>query len=125
MGAGGRSVGEGRLSAGVWEGRWPARDAGHVKVGYWSWLGGFRVGKDDPMGCTGAGAVRLGLFWSVLAGRHSHQIYGISGESLRNQLASDVFEKITELAKSSPFKDLGNVQYVVDEREKGKRTWTL
>lgn len=41
------------------------------------------------------------------------------------QLASSVLEKIADLAKSSPFKDLGNVQFVVDELKKGERTWTL
>jgi len=41
------------------------------------------------------------------------------------QIASDVLEKIADLAKSSPFKDLGNVQFVVDELKKGERTWTV
>ncbi|MBG0740982.1 hypothetical protein IV500_16545 [Paeniglutamicibacter antarcticus] len=41
------------------------------------------------------------------------------------QLASSVLEKIADLAKSSPFKDLGNVQFVVDELKKGERTWAV
>ncbi|TFC19725.1 hypothetical protein E3O19_01830 [Cryobacterium algoritolerans] len=41
------------------------------------------------------------------------------------QIASDVLEKITDLAKASPFKDLGNVRFVVDELKKGERTWTV
>lgn len=41
------------------------------------------------------------------------------------QIASDVLEKIADLAKSSPFKDLGNVQFVVGELKKGERTWTV
>ena len=41
------------------------------------------------------------------------------------QVTSDLLEKITDLAKSSPFKDLGNVEFVVDELKKGERTWTV
>lgn len=41
------------------------------------------------------------------------------------QVASDVLEKIADLSKSSPFKDLGNVRFVVDELKKGERTWTV
>lgn len=39
--------------------------------------------------------------------------------------AASVLDSITELAKSSPFKDLGNVEFVVNELKQPDRTWKL
>lgn len=41
------------------------------------------------------------------------------------QSAASVLESITELAKSSPFKDLGNVEFIVNELKQPSRTWTI
>ena len=39
--------------------------------------------------------------------------------------AAGLLESITELAKSSPFKDLGNVEFVVNELKQPDRTWKI
>lgn len=39
--------------------------------------------------------------------------------------AASVLDSITELAKSSPFKDLGNVDFVVNELKQPDRTWKM
>ena len=41
------------------------------------------------------------------------------------QTAAGVLDSITELAKSSPFKDLGNVEFVVNELKQPDRTWKI
>lgn len=41
------------------------------------------------------------------------------------QTAARVLESITDLAKSSPFKDLGNVEFVVAELKQPDRTWKI
>lgn len=41
------------------------------------------------------------------------------------ETAASVLDSITELAKSSPFKDLGNVEFVVNELKQPDRTWKL
>lgn len=39
--------------------------------------------------------------------------------------AASLLDSITELAKSSPFKDLGNVEFVVHELKQPDRTWKM
>jgi hypothetical protein len=39
--------------------------------------------------------------------------------------AASLLDSITELAKSSPFKDLGNVEFVVNELKQPDRTWKM
>lgn len=39
--------------------------------------------------------------------------------------AAKLLDSITELAKSSPFKDLGNVEFVVNELKQPDRTWKM
>ena len=39
--------------------------------------------------------------------------------------AANLLDSITELAKSSPFKDLGNVDFVVNELKQADRTWKI
>lgn len=39
--------------------------------------------------------------------------------------AASLLESITDLAKVSPFKDIGNVDYVVNELKQSDRTWKL
>ena len=39
--------------------------------------------------------------------------------------AANLLASITELAKSSPFKDLGNVEFVVNELKQPDRTWKM
>ncbi|MER7419071.1 hypothetical protein ABT346_20200 [Micromonospora peucetia] len=39
--------------------------------------------------------------------------------------AASLLDSITELAKSSPFKDLGNVEFVVNELKQPGRTWKM
>lgn len=39
--------------------------------------------------------------------------------------AAGLLNSITELAKASPFKDLGNVQFVVNELKQPDRTWKM
>ena len=39
--------------------------------------------------------------------------------------AAGLLDSITELAKSSPFKDLGNVEFVVNELKLPDRTWKI
>lgn len=39
--------------------------------------------------------------------------------------AASLLDSITELAKSSPFKDLGNVEFVVNELKQPDRTWRM
>ena len=39
--------------------------------------------------------------------------------------AASLLDSITELAKSSPFKDLGNVEFVVNELKQKDRTWKM
>jgi hypothetical protein len=40
-------------------------------------------------------------------------------------MAAGVLDSITELAKSSPFKDLANVEFVVNELKQPDRTWKV
>jgi alkylated DNA nucleotide flippase Atl1 len=39
--------------------------------------------------------------------------------------AASLLDSITELAKSSPFKDLGNVEFVANELKQPHRTWKM
>lgn len=39
--------------------------------------------------------------------------------------AASLLDSITELAKSSPFKDLGNIEFVVNELKQPDRTWKI
>lgn len=39
--------------------------------------------------------------------------------------AASLLDSITELAKSSPFKDIGNVEFVVNELKQPDRTWKM
>lgn len=39
--------------------------------------------------------------------------------------AASLLDSITELAKASPFKDLGNVEFVVNELKQPDRTWKM
>lgn len=41
------------------------------------------------------------------------------------ETAAKLLDSITELAKSSPFKDLGNVEFVVNELKQADRTWKM
>lgn len=39
--------------------------------------------------------------------------------------AANLLDSITELAKTSPFKDLANVEFVANELKQGERTWKV